>query len=346
MYNCFNVPLFEGDIGKLTKAKLAQYENSRTFAMVFYRLVNMALDYRYTFTDLPDTMDDRVLKQSLLFYGSVVLFRINGVPIGLSGVQDGSALDLYGNAKSAYVFSRNGILNKNVKLNYKYDTELINSYNLGISVDKDVMDKEVTDGVILYENKSRTPFIWTVIYFAERIADTYRTLDSNRRWLKRPFIPRCEESESKSFDESLKKFMNNEDFTISLHAHNIDKTDIFSVDVPAGLTSCVTQLAEWYESQFKILCGIKANSQVDKKGENLISDEINIDDEYSTLNTNSVIEELNRSLEVYNNLTGLNIQADVTETEQEQEEKEEEQQEAFAEQEENDGKSKDVSRDN
>lgn len=324
MFDNYMIPMFQGDIGNLTKGKLAKMENSRTFYIVFNRLVNMALDYRYSFDRLPDNIDERVVKQSLLFYGSVVFFTIGGTPIALPGVQDGSVLDIYGNAKSAYIFSRNGKLNENVHLNYKYDTELFKKYDLG-SFTKNISDisKQIDNGVIVYENKTRTPFIWTVIYYAERIADTLRTLDLDRRWLKRPFIPRCEESEAKSFDESLKKFMQNEDFTVSLHAHNIDKTDIFTVDIGSELITHVTQLAEWYENQYKILCGIDANGQIDKKGENLITGELTIDNMITESNTNSVIEEMNWQLDVYNKLVGTSIQAVLTKTKVDIEESEE-----------------------
>ena len=344
----FSIPLFEGDIGNITKKKLAKYENSRTFAVVFTRLVNEALDYRYDFEGLPDTMYDRVIKQSLLFYGCVIPFRLKGTPLALSGCSDGQALDIYGNARAGYVWSRNGKLNKKVKLNYSYDDLSIEKFDLGVldTWDVSIENIELTDGVAVYENKTRTPFIWTVIYYAERIADSLRTLDMDRRWLKRPFIPRCEESEAKSFDESLKKFMNNEDFTVALHANNIDKTDIFSVDVPSTLCTSVTQLVEWYESRFKILCGIDSNSQVDKKGENLLTDEVHQNDEYSEFNVNSVIEEMNKSWDVYNKLTGLSIQAVHTKTQQKQEEKAEEAQNAFNDKENNNGEDKAVSGDN
>lgn len=324
LYDSFMIPMFQGDIGSITKAKLAKHENSRTFYVVLMRLINMALDYRYSLDKLPDTVDERLFKQSELFYGSAVCFTLGGIPIALSGMQDGKVLDIFGNPRSAYVFSRNGKLNENVQLNYKYDTELLRKYDLG-SFTENISDisKQIDNGVIVYENKTRTPFIWTVIYFAERIADTLRTLDLDRRWLKRPFIPRCEESEAKSFDESLKKFMSNEDFTVSLHAHNIDKTDIFTVDIGADLITHVTQLAEWYENQFKILCGIDANGQIDKKGENLITGELTIDNMITEANTNTVIEEMNSQLEVFNKLAGTSIEAVMTKTKQGIEESEE-----------------------
>ena len=313
-YNGLMIPIYEGEIGNRTKAKMAKWENSRTFAIVFSRLANMALDYRYKIEGLPDTMNERVLKQSLLFYGSAVLFELGGVPVSLSGGADGSALDIYGNPRGAYVFSRNGKLNVNVPLNYKYDADgVLSSLDMGTArKDKSVNGLDISNGVILWENKMRIPFIWTTIYFAERITDTLRTLDLDRRWLKRPFIPRCEESEAKSFDESLKKFMANEDFDVSLKAHNIDKTDIFTVDISPELITHVTQLCEWYENQYKMLCGIDANGQVDKKGENLISDEISVDEMYIDLNSRAIIEELNDGFDVFNCLTGSSISAKIT----------------------------------
>ena len=305
MFNGFLIPIFQGDLGTRTKKRIAKYENDRTFLMVLMRLIDMALDYRYQIDNLPDTMDERVLKQSLLFYGNCTLFDLDGVPIGLPSAPDGKAYDVYGNAGSSYVFSKNGRINFTVPLNYKYSNSVLSDKKLLLG---DVTkNAEVANGVVIWERKSRMPFIWTTIYYAERIADTLRTLDLDRRWMKRPFIPRCEESEGKSFDESLKAFMNNEDFSISLKSRNLDKTDIFTVDLAPDLITHVTQLIEWYESQYKILCGIEANSQVDKKGENLISDEIDVDRMYGEMQDDSIIDYMNEQVDIYNRLTGANI---------------------------------------
>lgn len=307
MFENFLIPCFQGVVGDSTKKRVAKYENSRTFYMILMRLIDIALDARYSFKNLPETIDERVLKQALLFYGNATFFTLDGVPIALPSAPDGSAFDVYGNAGQAWVFSKNGMLNMHIPLNYKYSSSVLydKKYLQGAKMGT---PKEVGDGVIIWENKSRTPFIWTVLYYAERIADTLRTLDMDRRWLKRPFIPRCEESEGASFDESLKAFMNNEDFNSSLKSRSIDKTDIFTVDLAPELITHVTQLCEWYESQFKMLCGIDSNAQVDKKGENLISSEIDVNNMYIDINTNSIIEYINEQMEVYNTLTGNNIE--------------------------------------
>ena len=322
MFNGFMIPIFQGDFGARTKKKIAQYENSRTFIMILMRLIDMALDYRYRFENLPETMDERVIKQALLFYGNVTLFDLDGVPIALPSAPDGKAYDVYGNAGSSFVFSKNGRINFSVPLNYKYTNSILSDKKLLLGSKTD--NSEVSNGVVIWERKTRMPFIWTVIYYAERIADTLRTLDLDRRWMKRPFIPRCEESEGKSFDESLKAFMNNEDFSISLKSRNLDKTDIFTVDLAPELITHVTQLVEWYENQFKILCGIDSNSQVDKKGENLISDEINIDEMYGDMHIDSVVEYMNEQLEIYNGLTGYRIHCKINSTKEEKERQDEE----------------------
>lgn len=314
MFDNYLVPLYQGTTGGITKKKLAEIENSTTFAWVFQHLVEMALDYRYSFKGLPKTIDERVFKQSLLFYGSACLFTIDGNPIALPCVGDGTGIDIYGNPRKAFIFSRNGKINENIKLNYKYDVSEIDKLVLGI--DSAGSDK-YENGVCVWENKNRTPFIWVTIYFATKIADTYRTLDSCKRWLKMPFIARVAESEAKSFDESLKKLLNNEDFNVSLKAHNIADSDIFKVDMPPAQVTSVTQLIEWYLNQYRILCGINSNEQIDKKGENLVKAEVEVNNEYTDLNTNSTIEELNYHIDTFNSLVGTSIKAVKTETQRE-----------------------------
>lgn len=322
----FQIPLFNGEIGGATQKKIAQYENSRTFMIIFARLINVALDYRYHFEGLPDTINERILKQSLLFYGNVTMYQKNGVPIALPSVPAGESLDIYGNYGASRVFSINGKVNEEVPLIYDYNDTIITNKNLMMGIAPKSNDK----GVIVWENKTRVPFIWTVIYFAERIADTYRTLDTNRRWLKRPFIPRCEEEEKKSFEESLNAFLKNEDFGKAVTSRTLDKTDIFSVDFAPDTITKITELVEWYEAQYKQLCGIEAHTQVNKKGENLISDEIGVDNDYIGLNESNIIEDMQKQIDVYNNLMGLNIR--VTANEKESDKKEQQTQEITNEQ--------------
>lgn len=306
MFSNFLIPVYEGAIGKLNRKKLTEIKNQEAFRVVFNNMVNMALDFRYSFDGLPDTMDERVLKQSLFVYGCAGLFTYNGVPMCLPIAPDGSALDIYGNPRGGYIFSKNGKLNKNIRVHYKYDDPNVDKFNLG-----DVITKEddYENGVILFENKLRSPFLWNTIYYANSVSDCLRTLDSVRRFLKVPFVVKCEEQERTSIEESLRAFENNEDIIASIHAHNIDKTDIFDVQMSPNQAGAVTQLVDWYNSQYRVLCGIDANESVDKKGENLISLELNVNNEYVRNEKFYVLEELNNSLEIFNKLAGTNITA-------------------------------------
>lgn len=350
-FDNYCIPIFNGDVGAKTKKRLTEKQNAQTFYMVLSQLVNMALDYRYDFDGLPKTMYGRLIKQSLLFYGNVTMFNLDGVPIALPSAPDGQSIDVMGNTGGAYIFSRNGRMNFSVPLNYEYEaivdmgTSMGNYGSREVTVTVDGKQHKVSDGVIVWENKSRVPFIWTVIYFAERIADTYRTLDLDRRWLKRPFIPRCEESEGKAFDENLRAFMNNEDINLSIKSRSLDKSDFFPVDMSPDLIEKVTQLVEWYYSQFKQLCGIDAHLQVDKKGENLISDEVNIDDMFIELVSESVVKEMNSQIYLFNSLTGNSIKA-VSIREQKEKEAEEKALKAMKQEGNEDGKDKNISSNN
>ena len=63
--------------------------------------------------------------QSLLVYGAVVFFEEKGTLLALPGAPSGKGYNMYGDPTSAWVFSRNGLFNKDLSLyvpGAEYDT--------------------------------------------------------------------------------------------------------------------------------------------------------------------------------------------------------------------------------
>lgn len=299
------------------RKKYAKLENNRVFIQEFMRLCNDALA-RYDIEGLPDTMSKRVILQSLLIYGSVVFFEDHENLLALAGVPSGKGFNMYGEPTSAWVFSKNGLFNTEINLAIK---------GANTAPVLDVSTGGVTygnaRGVLVWERLSRYPFIETTFYYAKAISDTLRTIDVARKWLKRPFIPVAEESMIPSLVKAFQDMSENEEIIpLSSGVYDIGKIDLKPVDTnPENIKSAV-ELLEWYENKYRELCGTDANTQMDKKGENLIQAEVDANKEYTDKSDNTIVDYLNEQFDFVNVTFGTQIRAVVSKAEETQGEQE------------------------
>ena len=289
--------------------KLRKLENAYTQQLVFVSLANLALQ-RYHITGLPDTMSERTILQSLLWYGSVVFFRKDGNVFALPGVPTGDGYNVYGDPGSAWVFSRyNGKMYKSVKLYIPGSDESVFLKEL-------IGSRQEGDpaGVIVWENSMRYPFINTVAYYSEKIADCYRTLDITRYWLKRPLLLAGPEESAEGVKKVIQDLDENPNAVYLSDKLGISKTtQLFNTNANGQNLQDITGLLEWYESKFRELCGIDSNSQIDKKGENLISDEISVNDQYQELSLDESLKEIQKWLDVVNKFFGFSLRVEKNE---------------------------------
>ena len=285
-------------------------KNNMTFVMVFNKLMNIAISCRYGLEGLEGTgMSERVALQSLICYGNATFFdyKKTGLKMVLPGSVGGSGFNYNGDPTSCWCWSRNGKINEQVNLRIKGGVD----FNL---IDEGIAPKFRTksEGVMVFENQQRVPFIWTVIRYAENISDLMRSMETAQTYLKQPWIPICDESCVDSVKEFLKNLKNNDEVipisigtASSLGLNNkIEIVPLQNVE-----TSLLTsqQLIEWYMQQFLLECILPANSQVDKKGENLTTEEINMNDDFCDIYNDSFIKNLEEQIDFVNEVLGTNI---------------------------------------
>lgn len=298
----FSIPLTADNQGKSIKKKVTELRNSFVFENTFARFVTDALG-RYEFENLPDTISERVLLQSLLWYGRVCIFDKDGNLLALPCAPSSAGLNIYGDYGSAWVFAANGQLNEQVKL-FIHGGDIDTFLN---RTNGDPMRGEERRGVLIRENAIMYPFIRIAMQFAEAVADTYRTLDIVRSNIKRPFIVTAEESIVPTVKKFLEQRELNYDSVISSGVFDPTRINLLPIDINGTSLTDATQLIEWYESQYKTLCGKKANSQMDKKGENLISAEVDINNEYSEFSVAKSLEYIQQGLDDVNAIFNTNI---------------------------------------
>lgn len=289
--------------GAKNKKKLTKLQNNVIFTTVFMRLFNDAIS-RYKFNNLPDTVNQRVLLESLCIYGNVTFFDKDNSLLALPSVPSGKGFNMYGDPTSAFVFSKNGLFNQEVQLYIEggVNAPILNKGTSGLDIP--LKNK----GVMVWENYARYPFLNTTIYYSTAIADTLRTIDVDRKWLKRPFIPVAEESLIPSINKIFDNMSNNDDIIpVSTGVLDITKFDLKPVDVSPDIVKSASELVEWYENKYRELCGVQANTQMDKKGENLISDEVHANDQYTDKTNDILIDCISHYLDIVNNQYGTKI---------------------------------------
>lgn len=285
------------DVSSLSKKKKAKLKNDAKFMMVFRRLIGDALRGRYDIQDLPPTVSKRILLRDLWSKAFTVIYLEKGIPVCLPSMIGGDELNVVGEPGTAWVNAVNGKVNKQIKLIIPgVDTSSFLGHKDGV-------------GVLIRENDMYMPFALTTISYALAIADAMRTLDVVSSNMKTPFVIVAEQS----IVNTVKKFFedrdDNLDYIISSGVFPVDKIQILPFDPQAtNLTQC-TQLIDWLENKYREACGIPANGQSDKKGENLITGEIDVATDYCTLQKMKAIDTLNEGFELVNNSFGLNIKA-------------------------------------
>lgn len=280
-YGLFEIPKAKGK----SRAKTARLRNLQAWWAAFSDLVIDAL-HRYDIKGIPDTCSKKMILQSLLWFGTVVFYREGNAIFALPG-HGTDEITAYGDYRYAYVWSANGKINKKVSLALPYGID--------------------GNAVLIRENEIIYPFINVVTQFADYIADTYRTLDIARRNIKTPYIITAEEEIVSTIKKYLDSIDDNVDAILSTGIFPADRINIFPISTSTESLRAGTALVDWYKSHYKILCGIPANLATDKKGENLISDELDIDSGYADFVAKRLIDYLKEQIEFCNDTLGTSM---------------------------------------
>jgi hypothetical protein len=291
------------------RKRIQRLEQYRFFQTQFINHFAQAMK-RYTIRNLPATCSERLIKQSLICQGCVIFFKDkeNGGIFALQGYPSGKGFNVNGDPVSGYVFSRNGLFNKEIDLYIpgSDDDKLITEGNVGESTNP--------KGVIIWENEERYPFIYNVLDFSKAIADTYKTIETNRTWMKIPFIPIVPESMKDAIGSLVDDIEANEKvIPISARLNELERFDIHDMCGREEAIRMCMELIDWYEQKFRECCGFDSNASIDKKGENLLTDEVNFNLDFTNKITNFSIDYLNKQLEIVNKFLGTDMIAEEVE---------------------------------
>ena len=253
-------PAIYMDKNSMTSKRLNEMKNRQKFINTFVPMALEAME-RYDIENLPPNCNKRVVKESLLWYGSVTFFEMAGTIWALPGMPS-SDYTVNGNPTKVIVHGRNGFCEEMPLYIPQGDNKFGREGASGQTY------PEKGKAVFVRENYLVYPFINHVMDFAYAIADTYRTLDVTRANMKKPYIITAEESIIESVKAWFNKRDNNEEYIVSSGVFPSDKITIQGFEqTPDNVRDC-TGLIDFYYSKFREAEAISAApATIDKKAE-------------------------------------------------------------------------------
>lgn len=280
-------------------AKLSKMKNNFVFQNEYFRNLLDAL-HRYKIEGLPETCSQRVILESLLFNGIVFFFEKNNDVLALPGCPDGSGMNAYGDFGGAWVYGMNGF-NERISL-------MIPGSDESVFLTKTVSGNNKTGrGVMVRENKLMFPFINQVIYYSERQADTLRKIETAQKNAATPYLIVAEQSVVSTVKNYMERRDNNEEIIVSSGVFPADKVSLLPFDIQSDSIKVMSETYDWYCNHFRELCSVKNMTNIDKKGENLLTDEINISDEYTKNQSENILDTIQEGLDLANQIFGLHM---------------------------------------
>lgn len=281
-----------------TGKKISKMKNNIEY-MNWFNLLERYAQYRYEFEGLPDTVNERVLKQALIWFGSCAFFDRDDALFCLPA-RATTDFNVYGDPCYAWVYGRNGF-NEQIGLYIKGqdDTSFITK---GISGKYNTKGK----GVFVRENFKMYPFVNYVYSYAFKLSDTARTIDTERFHLKRPYIITAKEEVVPTVKKFMDKTADNEEYIVSTGIFDATDVNALPISLPTGALKDTEELQDWYLNQFLTLCGLNNNQDANKK-ERLIVDEVNANNESIDTNIQPMIEYIQEQLDEVNKIYSTNI---------------------------------------
>ena len=288
------IDIMQTGVGK----KFAKQKNNYEF-MNWFNLLERYAQYRYEFEGLPDTVDERVLKQALIWYGSCVFFDKEDNLICLPG-RGTADFTVYGLPIKAYVWGRNGY-NECIDLHIQGQEES-KFVTKGINTPPHTKGR----GVLVRENYKFYPFANYIYNYAWKITDTMRTLDTERFHLKRPYIITAKEEVVPTVKKYMDKTADNEEYIVSSGIFDANDVNALPITLPTGAIKETEELVDWYINQYLTLCGLNNNQQIDKK-ERMLVDEVNSNNESIDNNIQPMVQYIQEQLDFVNTIYNTNI---------------------------------------
>lgn len=250
--------------------------NNATYNDYYNRLRMLALTM-FEWENLPDTMNERYLEESLYYFGLACFapderFGWLSLPCLPS-----AELNLYGEAIRYTVYSRS--------------TDYSKIYPRG-------------DIVLVYNNKQRIPTDTTIRLFARRLYEAERAIDVNIKAQKTPVLIQCTDKQRLTLKNVYQKYDGNEPVIFGDKNLDISGISVLKTDAPFVADKIIKYKQNiWSEA----LSFLGVNNTPYEKSAQLISDEVNANNQMLMLSAETMLSMRDEACKEFNKRTGSNI---------------------------------------
>lgn len=250
--------------------------NNATYNDYYNRLRMLALTM-FEWENLPDTMNERYLEESLYYFGLACF--CNDYRFGWLSLPclPSAELNLYGEAINYTVYSRSTDYSK------IYPRDEI---------------------ILVYNNKQRIPTDMTIRLFARRLYEAERAIDVNIKAQKTPVLIQCTDKQRLTLKNVYQKYDGNEPVIFGDKNLDISGISVLKTDAPFVADKIIKYKQNiWSEA----LSFLGVNNTPYEKSAQLISDEVNANNQMLMLSAETMLSMRTEACDNFNKRTGMNI---------------------------------------
>lgn len=252
--------------------------NAGTYDMYFNRLKEYALSM-FEWEGLPDEINERFLEVIMFEEGKIVFHNDPNYGYMVSPVMAGG------------------------KINYYREPTAYKAVSIGYN-----RDLTPDDGVIIWNNYTRTPLIPIIRAYAYRLYQVEKTMDVNINAQKTPVLLLADESQRLTLKNTYQQYDGNEPFIFG-NKTGFDKDAIQVLTTEAPFVSDKLMAYKhnlWNEAMTFLGVG---NAKQDKK-ERLVAAEVAANDEQIETSRYSMLQARQDACKQINDMFGLNVSVD------------------------------------
>ena len=281
---------YSGFLKKSYKKKLAQYENNLEFQVQFNRGLNIHMD-EFVWDNLPKTCDSETIERQTIFRGTAGLYEMPGTGAIISlGAGIGGKINMNGKPTKAFLYGWDGTY---------FESDIY----------WPEMENNDAKCVLISDNKTYFPPIYSIELGAKRIAEAKRNIDLAAKNAKFPCIIYCTEEQKRAIIDLYENVQENQPLILVSKGNDIseDKTATFNTNIKEGVLS---ELWDNYINTKNDVFndwGVNMNQNNDKK-ERMTIAEVKGNTDMVKIVNGYRLRRRQEAAEAANELWGLNIQ--------------------------------------
>lgn len=250
--------------------------NSDTFEDYYNRLRLLALTM-FEWENLPDTMDARYLEEALYYFGLACFCPDERVGWLSLPCLPSAELNIYGEAVKYTAYSRHT--------------------DYSVTYDRDEI-------VLVRNNLQRIPTDMTIRLFARRLYEAERAIDVNIKSQKTPVLIICTDKQRLTLKNIYQKYDGNEPVIFGDKNIDISGVSVLKTDSPYVADKIIQYKQNvWSEA----LSFLGVNNTPYEKSAQLVSDEINANNQMLMLSAETMLNTRKYACEQFNEKTGANV---------------------------------------